>query len=61
MPLALCAPVPQIYASHWHLLTSVWASHGPAGYFQGLAPTLVQVVPNAAITVSAIFVCGRIA
>lgn len=43
--------VPRVYASHAHLLRSVWVQHGPAGYFQGLAPTLAQVVPNAAVTV----------
>jgi hypothetical protein len=41
----------QIYTSHWHLLTSVWRASGPRGYFQGLSPTLAQVVPNAAVTV----------
>lgn len=41
----------QIYTSHWHLLTTVWRASGPRGYFQGLSPTLAQVVPNAAVTV----------
>ena len=41
----------QIYTSHWHLLTIVWRASGPRGYFQGLSPTLAQVVPNAAVTV----------
>jgi hypothetical protein len=42
----------QVYSSMLDLLVKVWRQRGPAGYFQGLAPSLAAVVPALAVTVS---------
>ena len=44
--------IPKIYASYYHLITSTYASEGVAGFYRGVTPTAISIMPVIGFTFS---------